>query len=144
MDLEEEQKRIIQLVENVPGGRIWGKYTGDVCCRIVKKHVENHVPKELRVVGPRSPKVSVGAKERQLKWKPTNKLRKALDLGLLEEWLTDVPVEQQQVLPTLKEWKRWLGSPRTDKSVVIPVVCPCYQQSYEVRIFRYGKIETTI
>lgn len=52
MDLDEEQKKIIELVENALGGRIWGKYTGDVCCRIIKKHIENHVPKGLRVVGP--------------------------------------------------------------------------------------------
>jgi len=52
MDFEIEQKKIVELVDEYEGGRTWGKFTGDVCCRIIKRHVENHLPEQFRAVGP--------------------------------------------------------------------------------------------
>lgn len=54
MSFEAEQMEILKVVEKnvVAGGYPWNKYNGDVCCRIIKKYLEEYMPEGYKVVGP--------------------------------------------------------------------------------------------
>ena len=55
MDFDAEQSRLVDLVDDLLAnckGKGWSKYKGDVVCRVVSEHIQQHLSSNLKVVGP--------------------------------------------------------------------------------------------
>ena len=53
MDYNKEQKKIVEEVKkNCVSTKGGGKRDGDVCCGIIKSHIENYIPLTKKVIGP--------------------------------------------------------------------------------------------
>lgn len=55
MDFDEEQAIIIEEVQSllVPcSGKSWGRYKGDVACRVIAEYTQKHLPSNYKVAGP--------------------------------------------------------------------------------------------
>ena len=55
MNFDDEQAQLIGTVEDLLkecSGTVWGKYKGDVTCRVVLEYIRRHLPKAYTVVGP--------------------------------------------------------------------------------------------
>jgi len=54
MDFEKEQIELLKTIEenSKPPERVWNRYNGDVCCRVVQEHIQRHVPNSYKVTGP--------------------------------------------------------------------------------------------
>jgi hypothetical protein len=59
-DFDREQREIIDQVDNLlrpckgkgKEGQRWGKFKGDVVCRIIRHHVQTYLPISRKIVGP--------------------------------------------------------------------------------------------
>ncbi len=57
MNFDEEQAQILNEVDSLLAhcegkGPSWGRYKGDVVCRVVAEHIQRHLPRDYKVGGP--------------------------------------------------------------------------------------------